>query len=691
MAYTMNKYLQLTFSNPNALRVIVYPNNTTAAQLLNYHKEQGSKVVCVADCISKEDTFLPMPDTVMAVLDAKINALNGRGIVIGLDSYISLLSADAVAVFKSELRSRLDANELNAEFLLSVHSKPDFAPRYQESRSVVIIDGNAEELEPLSIRAFSDKWVKAGGFKGYKELLSQNAFQYEPSGEHVLILKDLTEAHAGIGNAITFVLGIRDIAAQHYGIDTDLDDTALEFLLTKSAENGKSAEVYLAEEFGATYSNIRLALKRLLELPSDNLWSAHVWSLRRRIPNDSYIARVISGEVTRDNLLWKYVVDTAVTVLSDANANKYATERAEALTAVGVNCESLIVEFIGQTTKNVDVLRFLNCGTTAERVEIIRRASSEDLSYGLPKQYEELFPALADYFSTAFDYDNEDTATYLKEYRCLKLTNTITDDFVKRAFDFAVPKTYPSRDVVIGELAAQPDAALLVVDAMGAEYMPLLLAMAKRRGMNIESQAVVTAKLPTETVFNPIKWDEARTLPEIKSIDNIVHNGAEKHEALIPERNFAKTLRVFETEVMNHIADGLTRFARVVVTSDHGASRLAVIARSENKGTTLPWNKERDGEPMDWRYSLAPQCAQRPSEFESEYYPDRKETYWIVRGYNRLPKMGGKLYELHGGATLEERLIPVIVFTKTALAEVPKKSEIKSVTAELVDELDGLI
>jgi hypothetical protein len=684
----MNRYLQLTFSNPGTPRVIVYPNNTVAAQLLNYHRN-GANVIKVADCLPNDGATLPMPNVLMSKLDTKISALGCRAVVLGLDGYISLLSTDAVTVFMSELRNRLDAGVLNTDFLLSVNNQPDFEPRHQNAQQVIVIEENEEELEQLSIKAYSDKWVKFGGFLGYKGLLSQNAFQYESFGEHTLILSGLTEPQAGIGNAITFVLDTRNVAVGHFGVDADLDDAVLESLLTNSAESGKTAEVYLAEEFGATYSNIRLALKRLLELPSDNLWSAHIWSLRRRLPSDSYIAKAISGDVTRDNLLRKYVVDTAITVLSDSNANKYAAERAEALTAVGANYESFIVEFIGQTTENSDVLPFLNCGTTAERVEIVRRASTEDLSYGLPKQYGELFPTLADYFSP-FDYDDEAATAYFKEYRCHKVSNTITDGFVKRAFDFIVPKTYPTRDAVIGELAAQSDIALLLVDAMGAEYMPLLIAMARRRGMNIESQAVVQAKLPTETVFNPIKWDEARRLPEIKSVDNIVHNGAAKHEASIPERNFAETLRVFETEIMNRIADGLTKFARVVVTADHGATRLAVIARSESKGTTLHWDKERDGEPKDWRYSLAPQGAPRPPEFESEYFPDRKETYWIVRGYNRLPKQGGKLYELHGGATLEERLVPVIVFTKNAVTQVPKQLG-KKTTAEIVDEFEGII
>jgi hypothetical protein len=686
MAYTLNRYFQSTFSNPNVPRVIVYPNNITAAQLLNHHKGRGATVIKVADCLSDNDTILPMPNVLMSAVDAKIQALTVRSLVVGLDAYLVLLDAQGVTALISELRSRLDGNVLNADYLLSVHSKMDFAPRYEESRSVVFIEGYEEALEPLSIQAYSDKWVKSGGINGYKKLLSEMG-RYEPFGNYTLALSGLKEKQAGIGNAVTFVLDTRDVAMRHYGIDADLDENTLEFLLSKLAESGQSVEIYLENLFGTDNVNTRLALKRLLELQSDSLWSAHIWSLRRRLPSDSYIAKVIDVDTTRDNLLWKYIVGFAITVISDINAKKYALERAEALKVIGSNYESLIIEFIGQTKESKDALHFLNCGTNAERIEIVRRASMEDLSYGLPKPYAELFPTLADYLSSAFEYEDDATTSYFKEYRRLKVSGSITDNFVKRAYDFVVPSTYPTRDAVMDELQTQSDVALLVVDAMGAEYMPLLLALAKRRGMNIESQAIVTAKLPTETVFNPIKWDEARILPEIKSVDNVVHNGAAKHEVCTPERNFAETLRIFETEIMNRIADGLTRFARVVVTADHGASRLAVIAHNENKGTTLPW---WDGQPDDWRYSLAPQGVHRPPELEQEYFPETKETYWIVRGYNRLPKMGGKLYELHGGATLEERLVPVVVFSRNVVTEVPKQLGKKS-TADVVDEFEGLI
>jgi hypothetical protein len=74
----------------------------------------------------------------------------------------------------------------------------------------------------------------------------------------------------------------------------------------------------------------------------------------------------------------------------------------------------------------------------------------------------------------------------------------------------------------------------------------------------------------------------------------------------------------------------------------------------------LPWNDKL----QDWRYSVAPPNTECPPEFESYYDAEKETTYWVVRGYNRLPKKGGKL-SVHGGATLEERLVPVIVFSKT--------------------------
>ena len=246
------------------------------------------------------------------------------------------------------------------------------------------------------------------------------------------------------------------------------------------------------------------------------------------------------------------------------------------------------------------------------------------------------------------------------------------------------------RDTVLESLRPQTDTALLVVDALGIEYLPVLTALAKRCGLHLESSRIASANIPTETKFNLIQWSAQRTLAPVKGLDNIVHDGTEKHEAVSPESCFAATLQKIETDVLNRIVEGLSRFSRVVVTADHGSSRLSVIARREGKGKDLPWKPGE--EPLDWRYSTALEGVQRPEECESQYFPDSGRTYWVVRGYHRFPKRGGKKYALHGGASLEERLVPVLVFTRNIHAgtAVPKPP-VEKHTAELKDEFEGLI
>jgi hypothetical protein len=679
MAYTLNEYYKFTFNNPCAPRVIVYPNSTVAANLLSHHKSSGAAVVSVSDCIAAGTVSLPMPDALLSSIDGKIQAQLGRVVVVGIDAYLSLLSEDNMTAFFVALRGRIDDGRLNVAYLVSDRHNLHFDnPRYEDSLDVVKIGGDLEYAEQPKVEVVSDKWLKCGNLADYHTLLKQLG-DFLPTGNHTLVLKDLRSEQAGLGNNVSFVLDIRRIAERFYGVSADLKSTTLELLLPKAKERGVTPESYIATEFGRENIDIRTSLKRLLGLPDDDLWMAYVWMLRKRLPADTYLAKVLAPDVTYGNLLRKYVVDIAVTVLNDNDAKKFAAERAEALT--GLSVESLIVEFIGQT-KNIDSAdKFLNCGTTAERVELVRRVSKLDLTAGLPEPFARLYPALADYLSSEYDYGSSDLTAYFKEYRKLKITNTITPDFVKKAYEFVLHASFPKRESVLSELRTD-DTALLVVDGMGAEYFSLLLAMAKRRNMNLESFFVVSAKLPTSTGFNSIQWDAERTLNEVKDVDNISHNGAAKHEYCPSERNIAALLHVFETEVFNRIANGLSRFPRVVVTSDHGSSRLAVLAHNANLGTTLPWN----GQPDDWRYSVAPEGVTRPPEFELQYNPDNGKTYWAVRGYNRLPKQGGKPNELHGGASLEERLVPIVIFTRADTVVQPKRLG-KKATEQMVDKV----
>lgn len=690
MSYDLNAFFHFNSRNQSTSRVMVYPNQDIAAKLLNYVKGLGAQEISVAECIPESACRLPMPHVLMDAIDRVARNQGGYSAVVGLDAYLALLEAKNIAVFMSELRKRLDKDALHIDYLLSGNCPLPFAARYEEARKVVVLDGEEETPEPFRIYAYQKQWAKPGDDIGFHALLRRTA-SFCPSGEYAIFLPDISSAQSGLGKAVTFVTGIRDIAMRFYGFDAHLDDAVLEQLLLDCVQCGQTPDAFLVERIKKENCNLRLALKRLLALRQDSLWPAYVWYVKKSIPEQSYMAEVLSEEGDAEKLLWNYAVGAALHVLSDGNAHKFAFERAEGLKALqdSTQIEPLIIEFIASAKEREDALPFLNCGTFSEKVEIVRRAAKEEFTHELPKLYGELYPTLLDYLSP-YDWGNRTITAYFQEYRRLKLSDTLTDVFATQAYDTLLPDGIPARDSVLEPLRPQTDTALLVVDALGIEYLPILTALAKRYGLHLEPPKTTSANIPTETKFNPIQWDPQRTLAPVKGLDNIVHDGTEKHEAASPERCFAATLQKIESDVLNRIVDGLIRFSRVVVTADHGSSRLSVIASRDGKSKTLPWKPGE--EPLDWRYSTALEDVQRPEECESQYVPDSGETYWVVRGYHRLPKKGGKKYALHGGASLEERLVPVLVFSKDIDADtVVTKPPVEKRAAELKDEFEGLI
>lgn len=690
MSYDLNDFFRFDHKNQSNSRVLVYPNSDIAAKLLNYIKGRGAQEIIISECIPGDASQLPMPHILMDVMDKIMRDQGGYFAVVGLDAYLALIESENIAVFMAELRRRLDKNDYHVDYLLSANYPLPFALKYEEARKVVFLRDSEGTPKPLHIRAYHKQWAKPGDDIGFNALL-RRIDPFAPGGDYTVFLPDIFSAQPGLGKAVTFVTDIRDIAMQRYEIDIQLDDTVLERLLLDSIQCGQTPDVFLAERVKKEYCNPRLALQRLLALQQDDLWPAYVWYVKKSLPKQSYMVRVLSECEDVKKLLWSYAIGTALSVLSDGNAQKFAFERAEGLKALADNTriEPFIMEFIAATKERGDALQFLNCGTFSEKAEIVRRAAKEDFSRELPRLYGELCPTLFDYLSP-YDWGNRTITAYFLEYRKLKLSDTLTDSFAAQAYDTILPGKIPVRDAVLEPLRPQTDTALLVVDALGIEYLPVLTALAKRCGLHLEAPQITAANIPTETKFNPIHWDPKRTLAPVKGLDNIVHDGTEKHEVASPESCFAATLQKIESDVLNRIAYGLTRFSRVVVTADHGSSRLAVIARRDGKGRDLPWKQGE--EPLDWRYSMALEDVQRPEECESQYFPDSGETYWVVRGYHRLPKKGGKKYALHGGASLEERLVPVLVFSKDIDADtVVTKSPVEKHAAELKDEFEGLI
>jgi hypothetical protein len=273
------------------------------------------------------------------------------------------------------------------------------------------------------------------------------------------------------------------------------------------------------------------------------------------------------------------------------------------------------------------------------------------------------YPEAAAYLNADHVFGNVMLEDYFREYRELKITGRVSSDFYERAQRGIPPILVQSRDAIVQQYVSDNGCALLVVDAMGAEWLPMLVSLAQQRNIGVDFIEVCEVHLPTSTIFNNIYWPDAtRRLPDIKRFDNIAHNGAESHESRCAEENLVAVLDVIDSEVLPRIADGLTKFERVLVSADHGSSRLAVLAYQVEPRLAQTLACEAGAEVADWRYRERAAQGACPPELEETL--DGK--HWVVRGYNRLPKKGGgQSFELHGGATLEERLVPVVIFSRT--------------------------
>jgi len=673
MKYDLNQYAELQpFSGT---RLVIYPSRDIAVSLVA--SSSTEKIIRVSDCIDRTSAILPMPHELFQILDSIIDHKGDRVIVIGLEAYISLLADEQEANCISILLRRLDSDKLDVTYLL--HATHDYSafknPKYRDSRRLIEMSGCLEEYQRPSVHVYPEKWMKEPDAPHSFAALLARMDDYSPaSTEDYKMLCPEASAQAGLGTNVIYISSVKDFALLAYSFQADLPMQVLESLIETCVAQKQTPLEYLRHSFGQSNLETRLAPKHLVDISNNPFWHAYCWMLRKTLPQNSYLLQVIAFCQSPQDFLRDYTVNSAVSMLESASAVTYADERREGLKSIGDVANAQICDFITaiKDLSNADCLPWLNVGTDAESEEIIRRASATDLTYGLPAIFAQRLPALADYLSIEYDYGDLAINDYFIQYRKLKVADYITKGFVDLARNAVVPDIIQPRYSLLNDYTSDKKTALLVVDAMGVEYLPMLLSIANRAGMHILFHTVVEAKLPTSTTsYNDISWDSGR-LDNIKELDNIVHKGAEANEKNTFKRNMWAALKVFQ-RVRDAVSIALSDYERVIVTADHGSSRLAVLAHQNDYTETIPVS----GDILDWRFMKANRDVQRPDRLEATM-----DGYWVVRGYDRLPKPGGKLYELHGGATLEERLVPFVVFSSTPVTAPTVKSKPQQIEEE---------
>ncbi|WP_446787126.1 BREX-4 system phosphatase PglZ, partial [Macellibacteroides fermentans] len=279
---------------------------------------------------------------------------------------------------------------------------------------------------------------------------------------------------------------------------------------------------------------------------------------------------------------------------------------------------------------------------------------------GLSDSISYVYPALNTYLKKyIFDCPvlaNELTE-YFDSYKKLKVSNHISDDFVKLVEKYASDLSYaqlPTRDNAIKAIADKSSTYLYWIDALGVEYLSYITDLAKKKGLSIHTD-IVRSDLPTITSINKQfyeQWTGDRKYKE-EQLDNIKHKSKggyfftdDEDPVHIPAELevIEKALNIAAMEL------GMHRCKSFVIASDHGASRLAVIKKQE-----IPYETDTKGE-HSGRCCIVFDGCDVP-------YKVEENGFVILSDYGRFRGSRSANVEVHGGASLEEIVVPVITLT----------------------------
>ena len=288
---------------------------------------------------------------------------------------------------------------------------------------------------------------------------------------------------------------------------------------------------------------------------------------------------------------------------------------------------------------------------------------------------EKIYPQLFGYmYYEPINYEKveENISNYLKEYKQSKLQKKPTD-YLRKYMENIIPSEFLKlyNDSKLTNVNNEYNAdKIYVLDGVGAEYLGLISYIFEKKHKIVLTKCTYRkALLPTITEVNKQVIDKLNPTPIWKSsFDNeIIHGDFYK-----TDRNIEKALTLLEKIVDDILAD--SNGSSFLIIADHGST---VAHKIFNVSKKYQFDKsEHEGRCCDITGSVV--------EESKDYlvYKDRNSRDWV------LALTGTSLYntpkhEAHGGATIEEAIVPYIYYEGTV-----KKPE--TTVTMIKDTVDGL-
>ena len=344
-----------------------------------------------------------------------------------------------------------------------------------------------------------------------------------------------------------------------------------------------------------------------------------------------------------------------------------------------INEDSVIYSYCNYVQyKNENTLYYLTDNTENEKkliIQIIDRYkdvfTKKKLIEILNKVYPELYWYLCDY-----NYGNFNE--YFNEYKYLKVVNKLTQSFKDMVDQESIKRSYNQYFMYRSEVLNDLDyagAAIYFVDALGVEFLSYIEKRCQEKGLACRVN-ICKCNLPSITERNTEFRDFFRSrninVFDEKGLDAIKHSGKDDYD-------FDKTKLpihiIEEFNVINRCLDNIRQkiksqsIKKAVIVSDHGATRLAILNED-----LVRENVESVGEHGGRVCKVVPDMKMIPNAIMAN-------DCYVLADYNAFK--GGRIgkVEMHGGATLEEVIIPIIeIYEKDVIVDIKVISEIIKVS-----------
>ena len=395
------------------------------------------------------------------------------------------------------------------------------------------------------------------------------------------------------------------------------------------------------------------AFKNFVEREKFQKWL--LW-IRCKLKNLGYAARCAKKSSSPEEFVIQ-IYEQIFSCAAEKSFDELCKERQEILSLMKIIPPESFLERVRQSDKRL-ALKILTDNSHAERLLIFEtlqkfRLNECDL---VQEILQRIFPPLAKYLSGAGnEILTSEQTEYFRRYRWLKVTNHLTEDFNRRVTEIAKNTgkniyALPARNEIVTEEYSN-DTAVLFVDGLGAEYLNFLAEDFESLTENFSVKyRVGRCNLPSVTESNKDFLQGKNVFCEILDLDNLKHTNLNYPENILGELEFLVTLK-------EKFLRAVDKFKKVILSSDHGTSRLAVLARQTKFDNAFP----SEGRQIYKSGRFADAIAGDEKIFPNASEYDRKI---IFADYSRFIQKGSPGSEIHGGATLEEILVPVITIER---------------------------